>query len=232
MGDFVWPVVAAAAVAVAFVALSLGRTEEQRWLRSWCSWWSWWRYKLAVIAVHGLAAAVGAGVARGLLTWRPMPQAGVDMLADEVSEQFAMVVSWIIDGLGYAVLTEALLRADATPSHFDPVGQTHGLAGPVTTGLRREVARSTTLAITDYLQGLDPDALHALTRRLALRAGMGPINSMALVDSVNDEFEAIAAAPDSAEAQSRRSVMEDDAATWIADQHVGRAEAQQWSRTD
>jgi hypothetical protein len=229
MGDFVWPVVAAAAIAAAFVGLSLGRTEEQRWLRSWCPRWSWWRYKLSVIAVHGLVAAVGASIARGLLTWQPMPQAGVDMLGDEVSEQFATIVSWIVDGLGYAVLTEALLRADATPSYFDPVGQTHGLAGPVTTGLRREVARSAKLAIVDYLQRLSPHALHALTRRLALRAGMGPVNSMALVESVNDEFAAITAAPNTAEARSRRSVMEDDAATWIADQHVGRAEAQQWS---
>ncbi|MBW3606605.1 MAG: hypothetical protein KY460_17195 [Actinobacteria bacterium] len=231
MGEFIWPVIVAGATAAVYVAMSLGRTEEQLWLRSWCPRSHWLRYKLAVVAVHAVVALVGAGIARGILAWRPMPQTGVAMLGDQVSPQFAQIVSWIVDGMSYAVLTEALLRADVTPAHFDPVGQTHGLAAPITDGLRTQLARSAKLAITSYLQALEPDDLHALTRRLALRAGMGPVNSMALVDSVNEEFAAIKAAPDSASARSRRSVVEDDAATWIADQHVGRAEAEQWAGT-
>lgn len=197
MGDFAWPVVAAATIAAAFVGLSLGRTEEQRWLRSWCRRWDWWRYKLTTVAVHLTAAVLGAAIARGILAWRPLPQAAVDMLATDVSQAFATGASWIADGLGYAILTEALLRADVTPSHFDPVGQTHGLAGPVTSGLRKELARAAKFAITGYLQDLDAERLLALTRRLALGAGMGPVNSMALVRSVNEEFEAIKAAPGS-----------------------------------
>jgi hypothetical protein len=226
MGEFVWPLAAAATISAAFVGLSLGRTEEQRWLRSWCPRGRWWWYKAATSTAHAVAALIGAAVARGILAWRPMPASGVDALAAELSE-LAAAISYVVDGLGYAVLTEALLRADATPSHFDPVGQTHGLAAPLTDGLRHGVAQAAKRAITAFLQDLEPTHLHTLTTRLALGAGMGPVNSMALVVSVNTEFEAIRAAPDSAAGRSRRSVMEDDAATWIADQHIGRAEAEQ-----